>query len=47
MKKILTLLPLVAVLGLVGCEDKNEEEGAGGDQLEYSTEQVKAKNNDL
>ena len=47
MKKILALLPLVAVLGLAGCEDKNEEEADGGDQLEYSTEQVKAKVQEL
>ena len=47
MKKILALLPLVAVLGLAGCGGDKEEESAGGDHLEYSEEQVKAKVKEL
>ena len=44
MKKILAILPLIAVLGLAGCESDNDE---GGDHLEYSEEQVKAKVKEL
>ena len=43
MKKILALLPLIAVLGLAGCEGGKETDEGGGDHLEYSEEQAKAK----
>ena len=41
MKKIVALLPLIAVLGLAGCEGKDDSEG--GDHLEYSSEEVQQK----
>lgn len=42
MKKIFALLPLIAVLGLAGCGEKEDEtETGGGDSLQYNEEQVK------
>ena len=47
MKKLLLLLPLIGAFALTGCGDEGEEEAAGGDHLEYSEEQVKAKVKEL
>lgn len=47
MKKLLLLLPLIGAFALAGCGDEKEEESSGGDHLEYTAEQAKAKVKEL
>ena len=42
MKKLLVFLPLVAVLGLAGCGDKENEEEGAGEHLPYNEAQAQA-----
>lgn len=44
MKKLLLLLPLIGAFALAGCGgEKEEESSGGGDHLEYTAEEAKAK----